>query len=190
MAADPPRTETFDVVFVCTGNRARSPLAAAFLAALVEPALVVVSSRGTLSTGPAPALREAVAAGAARGVDLSGHRSATIARGELANADLVVGFEPFHVATAVLDGGALRERAFTILELVEILERLGQDDLLPSGSDPAAVMVKAYGARRGTILSAPALADPFGASQKEFDRVAETIERLIATMAWGLFASR
>ena len=185
-----PDPDTFDVVFICTGNRARSPLAEAFLGALVEPDRVTVISRGTLDTRPAPALPEAVAAGALRGVDLSSHRSATIAPGELSGADLVVGFEPFHVASAVMEGGASHSRAFTILELIEILERLEQADILPRRPDPPAVVVKAAGARRGSMLSAPALADPFGASQKEFNHVAERIERLVATMARVLFSPR
>lgn len=189
----PPDTfdvQTFDVVFVCTGNRARSPLAEAFLAALVEPSRVTVGSRGTLNAGSNPALTAAVTAGTAHGVDLSGHRSTSLRAGELSDTDLVVGFEPFHVAAAVMEGGASYSRAFTILELADLLERLEQGGVLPVRLDPGAVVVKAHGVRSGPVLAAPALADPLGATQKEFDRVAATIERLVTTISGALFASR
>jgi protein-tyrosine phosphatase len=183
------RLDTFQVVFVCTGNRARSPLAQAFLAALVEPLHVRVLSRGTLHLDPAPALPEAIIAGALHGVDLSGHQSAAIAKGELADANLVVGFEPFHVAAALVDGGAPHGRAFTIIELVEILERLHEGGFLPQQPSPTAVVAKANGARQGQLLSAPALADPLGTAQRNFDRVAGEIKALVAAMAHGVFGA-
>ena len=52
----------FHVVFVCTGNRARSPLAEVFLRAKVDSGAVRVESYGTLELGPAPATPEAIAA--------------------------------------------------------------------------------------------------------------------------------
>ncbi len=188
--SDSTDRETFDVVFLCTGNRARSPLAEAFLTGLIKPSHVTVRSRGTLQAGPKPALTEAVAAGAALGVDLSRHRSTNLRSGELIDADLVVGFEPFHVAAAVMDGGASYGRAFTILELADLLEQLDAERLLPFRPDPRTAVVKAHGVRRAPPLAAPTLADPLGATQKEFDRVAATIERLVTTIAAALFASR
>ena len=43
--------------------------------------------------------------------------------GSLRDSDAVVGFEPVHVAAAVLEGGAPTERAFLLRELVELLEQ-------------------------------------------------------------------
>jgi protein-tyrosine-phosphatase len=181
--------EKFKVAFVCTGNRARSPLAEAFLTKLVEPGRVTVISRGTQVMQPHPALPDAVSAGARLGVDLDGHMSTTMVRGEFADTDLVVGFEPFHLAAAVIDGGAPRARAFTIIELGEILERLDRDGFLRSEHGPSSVVLTADGARRTTVLSAPSLADPLGASPKEFRRVAGKIEELVTTMARTIFPS-
>jgi protein-tyrosine phosphatase len=177
----------FDVVFVCTGNRARSPLAAAFLARFVESRAVSVGSRGTLDVGSSPALPEALAAGAARGVDLSEHRASTFGRGEFATSDLVVGFEPFHLSAAVVDGGAALDRSFTIVELVEILERSGGVPGGPSAARlPSELVAAASTLRRGSLLSAPALPDPFGMPQRYFDETADRIERLVEAIARGL----
>ena len=46
---------------------------------------------------------------------------------QVRNADLVIGFEPYHVAAAVVDGGAARERSFLLRELAGILAGSGGD---------------------------------------------------------------
>ena len=70
---------------------------------------MVVESRGTSDVGAAPVLPEMLSAGAAFQLDLSKHRAVALGRGEFGDADLVLGFEQYHVAAAVVDGGADRE---------------------------------------------------------------------------------
>jgi protein-tyrosine-phosphatase len=165
------------VAFVCTGNRFRSPLAAAVFRHDAE-------SFGTLDLDGAPALPEAVALGAELGVDLSRHRSRPIRAGVLEPFDLVVGFERFHLATAVVDGGATREVTYTLPELVALLERLDTPE-----SDPRAKIARAAAARRaGTTFSGvPELADPLGRSPHEQRELAGRVADLTHRLAHGLF---
>ncbi len=65
----------FHIVFVCTGNRARSPLAEAFLRAKIGNRAVRIESYGTLELGPEPAMPEAIAAASALRIDIRGHRA-------------------------------------------------------------------------------------------------------------------
>jgi len=84
-----PRT----IVVVCHGNICRSPLAAALLRRALEPVGIRVESAGFI--GPnrlAP--RDAVAAAARRGVDLSDHRSRLLTADVVSAADLLVVMEP------------------------------------------------------------------------------------------------
>ena len=112
----------FQLVVVCTGNRFRSPLAAAVVEQLVAELPVQVSSLGTLDLGGAPPLRAAVKQAGRMGLDLSSHRARTIVGADLREADLIVGFERAHLGAAVLEARAPRERSFLITELVELLE--------------------------------------------------------------------
>ena len=180
-----------DVVFVCTGNRARSPLAAAVLCRRVHGLPVRVSSRGTMELGPAAPLREMMIAAQGLGIDLSEHRAGRLADGELARADLVVGFEPFHVAAAVVEGGARPEVAFTLAELESLVVPGDQASESPSLPVRVAEVVRRADARRagGSRLSAPAIEDPFGAGQRVFDRLAAEIEGLVDNVAAALFGA-
>lgn len=78
---------------VCHGNICRSPVAAALLRRELAPLAIEVASAGLI--GPnRPAPREAVAAAARRGVDLSEHRSRLLTADLARAADLIVVMEP------------------------------------------------------------------------------------------------
>lgn len=180
-------TDSFDVVFVCTGNRFRSPIAAATFAAETRGRPVHVSSLGTLELAGAPALAEAVMLSAAEGLDLSSHRSRCLDDVDLRDAELVVGFEPKHVARSVIDAGAARERSFLLGELVEALEA----DALPDDDDPVARARRAVAAadeRRGTLGAAPPpIADPYGGTAADYERAAARVRELTIRLAGALF---
>src|SRR6185312_16331316 len=110
----PRRDDPFAIVFVCSGNRFRSPLAEHLMRDATEGLPVRVSSVGTLGIRESPALDEARALAREVGIDLDGHRSRPLRRELVEHADLVLGFERRHVAHAVVDGGVPRERAFTV----------------------------------------------------------------------------
>jgi len=170
------------VAFVCTGNRFRSPLAAALLEAEGLP--VEVASLGTLDLGPEPALPEAVAVAGELGLDLSGHRAHTIRSGELRDLDLVVGFERKHVVASVVDGGAAIERTFTLPELVELLG--GAHD--PASSARARI-AGAHAQRPPGFRDQPLpeVRDPLGLSAAEQREIAVELEALVQDLATALF---
>ena len=176
------------VVFVCSGNRFRSPIAEALFRGLAPDLPLDVSSRGTLDLGPIPVLQEALAEGGRLGIDLSAHRARTIAAGELADADLVIGFERRHVATAVVDGKAPRERAFTLPELVALLERIER----PPSSEPleharAALALAARERPDGSPVGVAELADPIGRGAAVARETADRVQALTGALASGLF---
>jgi len=171
--ADPP---VFRIVVVCTGNRFRSPLVEAFIRQQTHGLPVEVSSCGALDLGAVPAISNAVEGAARLGVDISGHRSRTLAAADLRGVDLVVGFERTHVARAVVDCGAAREKTFTLLELVELLEAApAPDGTTPVERARKAVELAAQYRRPREGKPLPELSDPIN----EPERVQrETVRRL------------
>ena len=88
------------VLFICTANRFRSPLAAAMLSrALQEMGFAeywLVRSAGTWATPGQPALPAAVSAARRRGLDLSGHRSTRVSRELISEYDLILVMQASH----------------------------------------------------------------------------------------------
>ena len=81
------------VLFVCSGNICRSPMAEAYMrhrAADAGLSHVVLASAGTLRIEGSPASREAIETMAEVGVDLTGHRSAGLRQDDLRTSDLVL----------------------------------------------------------------------------------------------------
>ena len=84
-----------NILFVCTGNTCRSPMAAALLRQLLNERggkleRIRVSSAGLYAHPGAPASPEAVETMRGYGVDLANHLARELAREELAAADLIL----------------------------------------------------------------------------------------------------
>ena len=82
------------VLFICTGNICRSPMAEGLLNAKIRRAgdegKLIARSAGTWAMENQPASGHAITVMAERGVDISEHRGRTVTREELAAADAVI----------------------------------------------------------------------------------------------------
>jgi len=97
-------SERTGILFVCSGNSCRSPIAEYLLRHELERRgladLYEVRSAGTLGIEGAPATDEAVTVIAERNLDAGGHRSRGLTRELIDNTVLVVGMTTAHVAAA------------------------------------------------------------------------------------------
>lgn len=97
-ARDPDRP--ISVLFVCTGNICRSPLAEAMLREYASrqgrSKRLKIASAGTFALSGNPATREAQRAARRRGLDLSSHRAREVSRPLLEEADFILGMTRAH----------------------------------------------------------------------------------------------
>jgi protein-tyrosine phosphatase len=145
-----PRTATFNILFVCTGNTCRSPLAEAIARRELERRgwpHVRVASAGVSAQGGSPASANARTVGRRHEVALEAHRSRALTADLVAWADLVLGMGPGH-----LDGVA----------------RLGGEEKMRTLGDFAA------GDARGRSV-----ADPFGGPESAYEETYAELEALV-----------
>lgn len=93
------RATTYNLLFVCTGNTCRSPMAAGIAQRAVERrglANVAVRSAGVSASHGAPAAAEAVRVAGEQDVDLTAHRSRPLDRELVEWADGVIVMSPWH----------------------------------------------------------------------------------------------
>lgn len=99
------------MLFVCTGNTCRSPLAEAIARKIaIERGLpdVEVASAGTSAWDGAPASDGSLLVGMERGMDLSGHRSRPLTRALVRESDLILSMGPQHLERVIALGGGDR----------------------------------------------------------------------------------
>jgi protein-tyrosine phosphatase len=182
----------FRLDLICTGNRFRSPLAEGLLRTLAGDLPLELRSYGLYDLGPVAPLREALVAAERLRIDISGHRARPL-QGESLNAsDLVLGFERIHVATAVVEAQARRERSFTLPELVDLLG----DAELPAAEDSlerARLAVRAADERRGArppgeVL--PEVPDPWSQPNAVYAETARSVAELCGRLVPRLFGDR
>lgn len=99
------------ILFVCTGNTCRSPLAEAITRRLIAQRQLTdvdVSSAGTSAWPDAPASDGALLVALERGMDLSQHRARQLSPEIVAGADLILTMGPHHLERVLALGGAGR----------------------------------------------------------------------------------
>jgi protein-tyrosine phosphatase len=176
----------FRVLFVCTGNRCRSPFAAASFAKLTRGLPVEVESAGTADLGPVPPTVDAIRVAGSHGADVTRHSARSLDQIDASGFDLVIGFERAHVAAAVVEGGARYERAFLLPELERLLahvEILDVDDPLERAR---AVLSAAHEARTG-FIPGEEVDDPIGRPLRKYQEVFADIDELNEGIVDSLF---
>jgi protein-tyrosine phosphatase len=97
--ADETNKSEFSILFVCTGNTCRSPMAEAGLRSLLEEdsiSDITVSSAGTGAAVGFPASRFAVEAAKIRDADASKHKARQLTRESILDSDLILALSPNH----------------------------------------------------------------------------------------------
>lgn len=148
-----------------------------------------VGSAGTLDAPGMESPSEIHKVGEAAGLDLRTHRSRALREIPLADADLVVGFDLSHIAGAVVDGGAPREKTFRLVELVRLLEGAEPFDDLTGVERARAMVEEANEVRSASKNFFPNedIADPFHGPMKGYEEMAARITDLTERLVEQLF---
>ncbi|MCL4261822.1 MAG: hypothetical protein KJ069_01335 [Anaerolineae bacterium] len=113
-----------NILFVCTANICRSPVAAALFRQKLEthgrtPSDWTVQSAGTWATikrGPSRFSKQLMAD---RGIDISRHRANMIDTALMAQSDLILCMETGHVEALKIEFPHFKNRIFTLSEMVD-----------------------------------------------------------------------
>jgi protein-tyrosine-phosphatase len=181
------------ILVVCTGNICRSPMAEGFLREeLADRGIqsITVSSCGVAAWDGGQATVEAVEAMHERGIDIGGHAARRLAHWMLEETDLVLTMAVEHREAVDRMDPEVADRAFTIKELVAILDALPH----PLPGDPAAQLE--HGVRAAATLRAEGrapeildedVADPLGLSLPAYQAAAWELGELSRRLSAHLF---
>ena len=166
------------VYMVCTGNAARSPMAAAMLRDIDIDDRIDVRSAGILTLEGHPMGTRTRSALARHGLVDHAHRSRQFRGTDAADADLVVVMEPLHLRW-------IRRNLPEAAPITGSLRRLTRD-LAPSRGGPGtgelAQRIRALGLE--TLEPEPweEIVDPGAGEQDDFDRCSDELRLLVAEL--------
>ena len=167
------------VTFVCEANQARSPAAAALFAAEVATrtgagATWRVDSAGVFATAGVPALPAMQDLAAARGLDLSAHRSRGLDEHLTAVSDLLVTMTRDQADLIGARTTGVVTRCFVLDELVALLTAV-RDEAVPTGDTDGSTAVTGLPPTVRERLAAAHARRPFRRPSRK-DDVADPLE--------------
>lgn len=181
-----------EILFVCSANRCRSPMAAALFAVraaeygvrpVVRSAGVAVDHLGV----PDEVLEVMVA----YGIDLSRHRSAPLERMDVARADVVIGMTGRHVQEIALLDPPSWHRTFRLKEFARRGRAIGPR--LPGQDVPSWVRAVHHDRPRADLVDLTPtedIGDPMGGPLDGFAATARAIDELAKEVTGLLWSSR
>ncbi|WP_033214695.1 low molecular weight phosphatase family protein [Kitasatospora phosalacinea] len=183
--------DTFRILFVCTGNVCRSPIAERLARLELDARLgvrtgrrIVVESAGTWGHEGAPMEAHAATVLGEYGADSAGFAGRELLDEHVIDADLVLTATLDHRAQVISMGHSAGLRTFTIKEFTRLVQRVDPGTLPDPRNgarltERARALVRSAAALRGWLLaSAPEfdeLRDPYGAPIGMFRNCGEEI---------------
>lgn len=131
------------IIFVCTGNSCRSPMAEGFLKRIAQERSqldITVSSAGISAMNGYPASAEAVQVMRELGIDISSHRSRTITTSVLEDASVVVAMASNHMEALVNLNPAMVGKMYLLTDF----ESEAQSGSGKGITDPIGMSVEGY----------------------------------------------
>lgn len=184
------------ILVVCTGNICRSPMAEGFLRRALEQrfgdAAPAVDSAGTMGWEGSPAVGESIEAAAERGSDIRAHLGKALEPESILPTAFIIGMTTEHRDATVAMVPQSASRAFSLKELVRLLEELPpvpRDEAF----DDAALRTRigeADATRRSGFVGNPHdedIVDPLGMPVETYRAVAWEIDTLCERLAELLF---
>jgi protein-tyrosine phosphatase len=180
------------VLFVCTGNICRSPVAEALLQTrggeLGLP--ISVRSAGSWAQKGNPATPNAILAAREMGLEIEGHRARPLADRLVREADLVLALAREHRDEILYLVPEAASKTFTLKELAALLEALPPAPVHADRDAAVSRISEADRLRGGAgapVLRDPDVRDPIGSALFAYRDVAWDIQTAIDSVLIGLF---
>ena len=155
------------VLFVCTGNSCRSPMAEGILKKMLRENEVdnfEVSSAGISTLSGVPATLFAMEVSKTRNVDLTQHRSRQLNKQILKKADLILGMSDEHLEYIRRMGKGARDKTYLLKAFSPSKHQIGENDSASNKDESTGVLY---------------IKDPIGGSIDDYNRCFVELEEEI-----------
>ncbi len=160
-----PKHNNYTILFVCSGNSCRSPMAAALLEKKLRPRYgnqLKIHSAGTLGIHDHPATLPAIMVSSEKGVDISDHLSKGLKKRYVAEADIIFAMAAHHKEFIDSHYPAYKENVFLLKCFAASSDKSRQNSI----EDPIGQSIEFY----QQIISE---------IDQELDRILPQLEQLI-----------